>query len=87
MPHRRHDALIDRALQSAQPSASLEAVARDLKAEGMSQAEMYALFEAQLVKHRADPDERLYDAIADTLDMICGWCGPHRRLFGTAWPR
>ena len=58
------------ALASPQPSETLYAFASALKKEGMAQEGILELFTDFLRLHRDDADERLYDAIADTLDHI-----------------
>ena len=74
---------VESALEESSPTQSLFALARAFKVEGMSQLEMYQLFDNYRAKHEADTDETKYDAILDTLDIICGWCGSHARLFDT----
>jgi hypothetical protein len=69
------------ALESQSPVNALYALAQALKAEGMSQREMYQLFNLYRAKHQDDADETKYDAVADTMDFICGNCSPHARLF------
>jgi hypothetical protein len=71
---------IDAALSSSDPEASLVALVRDLQKEGLVQSEIYDLFETQLLRHR-DSNESFYDALANTMDRIVGWCSPHLRLF------
>lgn len=58
------------ALSSAQPAEALHALAISLKSEGMSNEALSVLFAQFLRLHRDDPDERLWDAIADVMDFI-----------------
>jgi hypothetical protein len=58
------------ALASPQPSEALYALAGEFKQEGIAQKKMLELFTEFLRRHRDDADERLYDAIADTMDHI-----------------
>jgi hypothetical protein len=76
-------ARIESVLQELSSGQSLLVLAQTFKAEGMSQLEMYQLFDKYRAKHEADTDETKYDAILDTLDIICGWRGSHARLFDT----
>jgi hypothetical protein len=52
-----------------------------LKAEGMTQNEMYALFERHCARHAGDADQTTYDYICDMMDLIVGWCSPESQLF------
>jgi hypothetical protein len=74
---------IERALQRQDAEKALVQLAREMKAEGLGQREMYQLFESQLLHHRTDSDESAYDALANTMDRIVGWCHPAERLFET----
>jgi len=77
----------EKALRAEGPrgaSDALFALAKSLKAEGMTQKQMYDLFDSYRAAHKDDPDEALYDAILDTMDAITGWCSPHTRLFDSA---
>lgn len=74
---------IERALHDSSPSKALAALAGALKAEGMTQREMYELFDGYRARHESDRDQSLYDAILDTMDIISGWCAPSARLFET----
>ena len=69
------------ALAAEDPAAALHALARALAAEGMSEQDLSKLFDAQRELHQNDKDERLYNAILDTMDCISGWCGPRARIF------
>jgi hypothetical protein len=74
---------IERALQAQDAEEALVQLAREMKTEGLGQREMYHLFEAQLLHRRSDSDESAYDALANTMDRIVGWCHPAQRLFET----
>lgn len=47
----------------------------------MKQEELKDLFSAELEKHRGSSSESKFDAIADSLDVIVGWCSPHRAMY------
>ena len=55
-------------LESSADAASVTALARELRDDGVSQRDLYRLFSDQLIL--ADGDDPRYDAIADTLDLI-----------------
>jgi len=74
---------MEAALLETSPVNALAILARALKAEGMSQREMYELFDAYRAKHQDDSDETRYDAILDNMDMIVGYCRPSHALFDT----
>lgn len=77
------NARIEDALRAPSPTDALSALAKALKSEGMTQAEMYRLFDTLRAAHAADEVETIHDAILDTLDVISGWCAPNARLFET----
>jgi hypothetical protein len=72
---------METALDGASPVPALVCLAKALKAEGMSQREMYELFDQYRAKHQDDTDETKHDAILDTMDLIVGYCSPSSRLF------
>lgn len=74
---------MEAALSESQPADALATLAKTLKAEGISQIEMYRLFDEYRGRHQNDGDETRYDAILDTMDFITGWCSPSARLFDT----
>ena len=76
IPSRRLQA----ALQPDQPAptaAALKKLAHALRDEGMSQAELYRLFQAEHA--RSDLDEPRLEALAETMDLIWGggWAKGH----------
>jgi hypothetical protein len=75
------DTRFQHALAGATPADALYALANSLKTEGMSQTEMYDLFNRHREQHRNATDEKLHDAITDTMDRIVGWTAPNARLF------
>jgi hypothetical protein len=81
MAHSSIPSRIKRALHAPEPEDCLLALAKELKIEGVSQSTMYELFEAELVRVRSNSDERSYNALADVMDRIVGWCAPEQRLF------
>jgi hypothetical protein len=58
------------ALGAPRPAEALYALATALKSEGMSKETIYDFFMEFFRRHRSDTDERLFDAIADTMDFI-----------------
>jgi hypothetical protein len=76
-PHSR----IERALEHGSPAEALAALAAAFKAEGLSQQQLYQLFDELRARHQNDGDETKYNAILDTLDRIAGWCSLQARLF------
>lgn len=74
-------ARIDRALMESSPIDALATVAKEVKSEGMSQRDMYYLFDGYRDRHQTDKDETRYNAILDVMDLITGWCSPQNRLF------
>ncbi len=69
------------ASKAANPADALYVLAKSLKSEDMSQREMYDLFDHHREQHRIATDEKLHDAIMDTMDHIIGWTTPKMRLF------
>ena len=77
---------LEAALREPQPAHAVTALAEALKNEGMTQLEMYRLYDQYRAKHQSDTDETIYDAILDAMDHIVGWCSPGSRLFDTQLP-
>ena len=69
------------ALGEPTPFDALRTLAEALRAEGMSQQDMYRVFDEYRARHHHDVDETLYDAILDVMDFISGYCAPANRLF------
>lgn len=70
------------AMRSQTAFPALVELAQTLKHDGASQADLYRLF--VWYQHRLSPDDPAYDAVVDTLDLVCG--GPWakgRDLFPT----
>jgi hypothetical protein len=78
-------ARFDNALMDSSPSDALLTLAKALKLEGMSQKEMYRLFDEYRERHEHDEDETRYDAILDVMDFTTGFCNPQCRLFDSEW--
>lgn len=74
---------LENALREADPDRAAFTLARCFRDEGMSQLELYRLYDSFRALHENDKDERLYDAILDTMDCISGWCSPGNRLYET----
>lgn len=69
------------ALESPKPFEALCLLAQLWVAQGVQQAELYAAFEQQLQRYSNTEDQQQYDALADTMDLIVGWCAPEAALF------
>ena len=80
MPERYHERF-EAALLEADPVHTLYELAQSFKREGMTQLAMYHLYDEYRARHESDTDERLYDAILDTLDCIVGWGCAAGRIF------
>ena len=76
MPARRLQAAL-RPDQPPPPAATLVALAQALRDEGMTQAALYRLFQAEHA--RSDLDEPRLEALAETMDLIWGggWAKGH----------
>ena len=69
------------ALQEVEPSGAVYKLACALRDEGMTQPELYQLFDEFRAIHENDADETLCDALLDTMDYISGWCSKGRGLY------
>jgi len=69
-------------MEKAISTDTLLELARELKAEGMSQREMYNFY-SKYAHFYQDRDEAKFDAIVDILDLIWGYCSPSSALFET----
>jgi hypothetical protein len=76
-------ARLETALHQTEPSRAACELAGTLRDEGMSQLDMYWLFDEFRAIHERDADGVVYDAVLDTMDIIVGWCGPGARLYET----
>jgi hypothetical protein len=59
-----------KALEAADPTAAVQALARTLRDEGMAQLAMYRLFATE--QRRLSGSDPRYDAVVDTMDLIGG---------------
>lgn len=80
-------ARLEVALRQAEPEGATYELARTMRDQGMSQLEMYRLFDEYRAIHESDADGTLYNAVLDTMDCIGGWCSPGFRLYDTQLPR
>jgi predicted NAD/FAD-binding protein len=69
------------ALCAPSPFDALRMLAEALKAEGMTQQEMYGAFDKYRERHADDQDETCLNVILDVMDCIGGWCAPADRIF------
>lgn len=81
MDYQSNIARITEALNAESPSTALNALARQFKAEGMTQEAMYHLFDQYRAKHQNDNDETKHDAVLDTMDFIVGYCRKGAGIF------
>lgn len=58
-----------------------QAVAFELRNEGVSQVDLLAIFDEVRARHSDNPDERKFDACADVMDLISGWCHPSKAMY------
>ena len=70
MQRPEHIQRFEKALHSTDPFAELRELAISLRDEGVTQLEVYFLFERFLILTSGDDPK--YDAIADTMDVIWG---------------
>jgi hypothetical protein len=56
-------------------------LAKQLRDEGISKKDLYALFDRFLKLHRDDADETRYDSLCDTMDFIVGYCAAGREFY------
>lgn len=75
---------MESAIREQFPAKALAVLAGLLKAEGMSQLEMYRFFDEFRDRHELTVGEEIRDAILDTMDLIAGWCPPGAQLFGNS---
>ena len=69
------------ALQSRDPFEALRTLAESQATQGVPQTELLAAFQAQLDSQGSASDEKLYNALADVMDFIVGWCAPEAALY------
>lgn len=71
------------AVKSNEPVAALAQIAREMKAAGKSQREVYDIFVELLELVQIDGVEQEDNAVRDVLDFIVGWCSPSAHIFDT----
>jgi hypothetical protein len=84
MAHAQRDpleCLFAETLEASDPFVALRKVAETLVGQGMPQSELLATFKTQLDRQANTSDETLYNAVADVMDLIVGWCGPESSLY------
>lgn len=69
------------ALAEEDPSAACNTLAVRLVARGTTQMELEKLNSGEFVNRQRLGDEPAGDALADTLDLIVGWCQKDKALF------
>jgi hypothetical protein len=75
------------ALDSSEPFGALCKLAEAQVAQGVPQPELLAAFQRQLSSQEGASDERLYNALADVMDFIVGWCSPEASLYRSGTSR
>jgi hypothetical protein len=75
---------MESAIRQESPAAALAELARLLKSQGMTQLEMYRLFDDFRDRHELNTGVLVQEAILETMDIISGWCPPGSQLFGPA---
>ena len=73
-----------KAIDSEHPFKEALKLATKLRDQKVSQEALTHLYMEELALHRDAPDEKKYDALADTLDFITGWCSPSNALYPAA---
>jgi hypothetical protein len=74
------DDCFEQALRSAQPVDQLWDLATRLSSQGYNRETILAVFEDKRQRLRSDDREADEDAVMDMMDLITGWCSPHRKL-------
>jgi hypothetical protein len=69
------------ALTRPEPDEQLWTIAFDLAANGLTQDEVYELFETVRARLRIEGREAEEDRVMDVMDCICGWCSSDRKIF------
>jgi hypothetical protein len=69
------------AMRAHDVAAALLDLAGELKTEGLSQGEVFNLFQNKLSEHITDPESNLYDEIHNVMDAITGHCEKGRWIF------
>lgn len=75
------DRRMEQAIQSNTPFDALYEIARELVDAGMPKDDLTRLFMRHFEMYGDDEDGTIYDAIADVLDYITGWCSAPQRLY------
>jgi hypothetical protein len=76
----RHQQRFDTALKAPDPGQALRSLVLELSAEGLTKAEIYQLFEEELLHLRAAGRPAEEEPILETMDALSGWCHPDARL-------
>lgn len=71
-------AQVEAAMASHNPAVSLHALAVTFREAGMSQSELYAIYDALRAEHEGDEDETIYNALLGMMDKLVHW-GPAPR--------
>ena len=70
-----------KALDSSEPATALCDLAVTMRDEGVPKDELYELYSTESLLHRDSDDETKWDALCDTMDLICGWCASGKELY------
>ena len=74
---------LESALLATDPIDDLSQVVREMKANGLSQQEVYDIFNELLQSRQVRESKQQEDAVRDVMDFITGWCSPEAKLFDT----
>lgn|GEM_PF-2609030 len=74
-----HEQRVWAALKEEAPADAVYRLAVAMRDEGVSQADLYAVFSR--VCRQLDSGDPRFDAMADTLDYIIGFCSTPMKLF------
>ena len=72
---------LGRALDSSDPTRAVLDLAVVLRDEGVPKDDLYELYSAESLLHRDLDDESKWDALCDTMDLICDWCASGKELY------
>ncbi|MCG8599877.1 MAG: hypothetical protein MI807_07035 [Verrucomicrobiales bacterium] len=68
-------------LQSENPSVAIQEFVIRLRDSGKNQQFVEDLLQSEMDECRALKNEEAWDAMADAMDFVVGWCPPSKKLF------
>jgi hypothetical protein len=72
---------VEQALGSVEPAHALFELAKQMRDEGMPQAELTELYKSFAEPLSSLADETAYNGLLDTLDCIVGWCQASQKFY------